>query len=130
MKRIRGLATVFPPPSLSVMLQVPQSEMDMSKVKALILKNIVMKRTFINLFAVAAIAFSACNNSGTEKGNTDPQKSNADTSKMMSAVKYTCTMHPEVISDTAGHCPKCGMDLVPLEDSTMKKMNMDTTKHN
>jgi Cu+-exporting ATPase len=27
-------------------------------------------------------------------------------------VKYTCPMHPEVISDTPGTCPKCGMALV------------------
>jgi hypothetical protein len=25
---------------------------------------------------------------------------------------YTCPMHPEVISDKPGKCPKCGMDLV------------------
>jgi hypothetical protein len=29
--------------------------------------------------------------------------------------QYTCTMHPEVIKDTPGKCPKCGMDLVPKE---------------
>jgi hypothetical protein len=28
------------------------------------------------------------------------------------AMTYTCTMHPEVISDKPGKCPKCGMDLV------------------
>jgi multidrug efflux pump subunit AcrA (membrane-fusion protein) len=28
---------------------------------------------------------------------------------------YTCTMHPEVVSDKPGKCPKCGMDLVPKE---------------
>jgi len=27
---------------------------------------------------------------------------------------YTCPMHPEVISDKPGKCPKCGMDLVPM----------------
>ena len=27
--------------------------------------------------------------------------------------KYTCPMHPEVISDEPGKCPKCGMALVP-----------------
>jgi len=27
-------------------------------------------------------------------------------------VKYTCTMHPEVVSDQPGKCPKCGMTLV------------------
>jgi hypothetical protein len=30
------------------------------------------------------------------------------------AVKYTCLMHPQVISDTPGKCPICGMDLVPI----------------
>jgi multidrug efflux pump subunit AcrA (membrane-fusion protein) len=27
--------------------------------------------------------------------------------------QYTCIMHPEVISDKPGKCPKCGMELVP-----------------
>jgi hypothetical protein len=29
------------------------------------------------------------------------------------ATKYTCPMHPEVVSDRPGTCPKCSMDLVP-----------------
>ena len=28
------------------------------------------------------------------------------------AVVYTCSMHPEVLSDKPGNCPKCGMALV------------------
>ena len=28
------------------------------------------------------------------------------------ALKYTCPMHPEVVQDTPGNCPKCGMKLV------------------
>jgi hypothetical protein len=32
------------------------------------------------------------------------------------SIKYTCPMHPEVISDTPGKCPKCGMNLVKFED--------------
>jgi hypothetical protein len=28
--------------------------------------------------------------------------------------KYYCSMHPDVVSDEPGKCPKCGMDLVPL----------------
>lgn len=27
-------------------------------------------------------------------------------------VAYSCPMHPEVISDKTGKCPKCGMELV------------------
>jgi hypothetical protein len=30
---------------------------------------------------------------------------------------YTCVMHPEVISDRPGKCPKCDMDLVPVPNS-------------
>jgi Cu(I)/Ag(I) efflux system membrane fusion protein len=30
------------------------------------------------------------------------------------AVKYTCPMHPQIISDRPGKCPICGMDLVPI----------------
>ena len=29
--------------------------------------------------------------------------------------KYTCPMHPEVITDHPGSCPKCGMKLVLTE---------------
>ena len=29
--------------------------------------------------------------------------------------QYTCPMHPEVIQNSPGHCPKCGMALVPME---------------
>lgn len=28
-------------------------------------------------------------------------------------IEYTCTMHPEVVSDKPGDCPKCGMPLKP-----------------
>jgi hypothetical protein len=35
---------------------------------------------------------------------------------MTNKIIYTCPMHPEIISETPGKCPKCGgMELVPKE---------------
>ncbi|KKN34754.1 hypothetical protein LCGC14_0790480 [marine sediment metagenome] len=34
-------------------------------------------------------------------------------------IEYTCPMHPEVIRDEPGDCPKCGMTLVPRETSAV-----------
>lgn len=34
-----------------------------------------------------------------------------------SGVRYTCPMHPEVVSDTPGRCPHCGMKLVEQEEA-------------
>lgn len=39
-------------------------------------------------------------------------------------VQYTCTMHPEVISDKPGKCPKCGMTLVKKVDTKKKPATM------
>jgi Cu+-exporting ATPase len=30
-------------------------------------------------------------------------------------VRYTCPMHPEVVADSPGRCPHCGMKLVEQE---------------
>src|SRR5262245_1857445 len=37
--------------------------------------------------------------------------------------KYTCVMHPEVITDHPGNCPKCGMKLVPMEEKKRRTSN-------
>ena len=54
--------------------------------------------------------------------------------QLVSASKYTCPMHPEIIKEVSGACPICGMDLVPItptesaEDKTyqdlLKKMKI------
>lgn len=41
--------------------------------------------------------------------------------------KYTCPMHPEVVSDEPGSCPKCNMDLVANGDTEAK--DDDHTPH-
>ncbi len=34
------------------------------------------------------------------------------------ASRYTCPMHPDVVKDAPGTCPKCGMTLVPVKGAT------------
>src|SRR3990172_10770089 len=49
--------------------------------------------------------------------------------------KYLCPMHPDVISDKPGSCPKCGMDLIEVkthdkhEGHKMEGMSGDHTEH-
>jgi len=44
------------------------------------------------------------------------------------ATKYTCTMHPEVVMDKPGKCPKCGMKLVAMKSKKMDKKEMGDIK--
>jgi hypothetical protein len=39
--------------------------------------------------------------------------------------KYTCPMHPEVVMDHPGSCPKCGMTLVPMKDKKRSTSNIE-----
>jgi ABC-type oligopeptide transport system substrate-binding subunit len=39
-------------------------------------------------------------------------KDKASSQSSGQAVKYTCGMHPDVVQDKPGNCPKCGMALV------------------
>ncbi len=54
----------------------------------------------------------------------------ADSSSPMSLLetsKYTCPMHPEVISSKPGICPKCGMALEPKAISLSDEHNQEIT---
>lgn len=43
-----------------------------------------------------------------------------------SAKTYTCPMHPEVVSNKPGQCPKCGMQLT-LKSAGKEKKHADST---
>ena len=65
--------------------------------------------------------------SDTTKASQNKQMSVQDTSKV-----YTCSMHPDVISNKPGKCPKCGMDLIVKGSSNnigMDCMGMMHGKH-
>ncbi len=54
------------------------------------------------------------------------------TSTFAGKSKFQCPMHPEVISDKAGTCPKCGMTLQPVqvaEQSAPTKKQYTCTMH-
>ncbi|OFY07346.1 MAG: hypothetical protein A2X05_05900, partial [Bacteroidetes bacterium GWE2_41_25] len=56
----------------------------------------------------------------TKKNSTEQQ----DTKK------YICPMHPEVVTDRPGKCPKCGMTLVEKTDTKTGKKHDMNKKHN
>ncbi|MFD1470285.1 heavy metal-binding domain-containing protein [Hymenobacter caeli] len=67
--------------------------------------------------ALASLTFatSCSGNKSTETTATTPTTAAAPDSTAAPAglaTQYTCTMHPEVVTDQPGKCPKCGMDLV------------------
>jgi hypothetical protein len=59
-------------------------------------------------------SFTACQQSSHTHDHGDATDS---TSQDMAKAEYTCSMHPDVVSDKPGKCPQCGMDLVK-KDST------------
>jgi Cu+-exporting ATPase len=71
----------------------------------------------------AGITYHFCNPSCAQKFQTDPARylhgtpSPAHTEESApppgETVEYVCPMHPEVVSDRPGSCPKCGMALEP-----------------
>ena len=46
------------------------------------------------------------------------------------AAKYTCPMHPEVVMDHPGNCPKCGMKLAPMNEGKRRTSNVQRSTSN
>jgi len=63
-----------------------------------------MKKLIILVFILTG---AACSFAQTSKPKT-PNSQSEKTAKYV----YTCQMHPEIITDKPGSCPKCGMTLV------------------
>ncbi len=41
--------------------------------------------------------------------------------------KFACSMHPEIISDKPGKCPKCGMDLIEIENKSEPESKLENS---
>jgi Cu+-exporting ATPase len=54
---------------------------------------------------LAALAFTVAAFGVTGCSKTEPAGSGTQ------AKQYTCSMHPDVVQDKPGNCPKCGMAL-------------------
>ena len=63
-------------------------------------------KTIIASTLLSLIFLSSCGGSKTEATKT----------KGSDQAIYSCTMHHEVREEKPGQCPKCGMDLVIVED--------------
>lgn len=73
----------------------------------------------VMLMAVA-ILFSAATVFAARTTNPVSDTTKTKKVKPIAKVQYTCTMHPEVISDKPGKCPKCGMTLVEKKPAKKK----------
>lgn len=64
--------------------------------------------------------FYFCSSGCQSKFDTEPEKYLGDQpapEPMPEGTQYTCPMHPEIIQDHPGDCPKCGMALEPMTPS-------------
>jgi hypothetical protein len=78
-----------------------------------------MKKVFLLISVFSIITIWSC-----EKKTT-----NEDAKMDSSAVQYACPMHPEEMSDKAGTCPKCGMEMMKKPSGEQMEIHKDTTMH-
>ena len=79
-------------------------------------KNIILLLVSCILF----FGIAACNEKRKEDNSQHQQE--------MVKEEYTCSMHPEIISDKPGNCPICGMQLVKKEKGSeaIKEVSLTT----
>jgi GMP synthase-like glutamine amidotransferase len=89
-------------------------------------------KTFVAIIAaLIVLSFSAMGQvTKSHKHHMDSTKvektmSQKQHKKAATVDQYTCTMHPEVISDKPGKCPKCKMNLVKVEAKKSMEMKSD-----
>ncbi len=71
------------------------------------------------------------NDSHPARAHAHPHVASAhpDTAPATSGTRYTCPMHPEIVRDTPGSCPKCGMTLVPILEAAPRAAEYTCPMH-
>jgi hypothetical protein len=80
------------------------------------------------LSILIASAMALAIGAGAQVGAIDPDRPHAEHNyeeghEHGKKQKYTCPMHPEVITEHSGNCPKCGMKLVPMEEKKRRQIH-------
>ncbi len=81
-------------------------------------------RIFIGLMSLVLLVSLGGVLSSCSKGEKETASEQAEVKQL-----YTCPMHPEVITEEPGQCPKCGMDLVPVKNTAQAAMQHEGHEH-
>lgn len=79
-------------------------------------------KMFFKIVIVILCIATSCTAIALAQENSIPE--NVPIENTESKVWYTCGMHPEVIQDHPGNCPKCGMQLVPMGADRARSLNL------
>jgi len=80
------------------------------------------------ILALIASAFSLLTITTALAQHSDHNHDHEHEQEQEKKQKYTCTMHPEVVVDHPGNCPKCGMKLVPVKQEKRRTSNSDKSR--
>jgi hypothetical protein len=90
------------------------------------------KEILVLIASAAALAMTTMaigQQSGREHDHEHPPSQDySAASEQDKTQKYTCTMHPEVVMDHPGNCPKCGMKLVLVSEKKRSTFNSDKSR--
>jgi Heavy metal binding domain len=93
--------------------------------------------TRLSILLASAMTFAAIAKVGAIDPNRPsgeherpPSQGSGATGEREKRQKYTCPMHPDVVTDRPGNCPKCGMKLVPLKETKHSTLNAQHSTSN